>query len=631
MKKSLFLILLSVIYLNAFAQTKILFDATKAETAGSADWIIDADLFNLNWNPNAYTGTSNYHSNAQRYPTPAQSGVTASTAETFWQGGISNWAIDCAKKGYTVETLPYTGQITYGNTSNPQDLSNYKVYIVCEPNILFTTAEKTAIMQFVQNGGGLFMVSDHTVSDRNGDGDDSPAIWNDLMSNNTVQANPFGISFDLQNFSGISTAMATLPTSDSIKYGTAGTVTQVQWANGTSMTINPTVNATVKAVVYKSGTTPSGNNNVLFAYARYGNGKVAAIGDSSPCDDGTGNTNTNITLYNGYTGDASGNHQKLLMNATIWLASNNLTATITAAGPTTFCQGNSVLLNANTGTNYTYQWKLNGTVISGATGSSYTATQTGSYTVTINNSVTSSAVNVTVNAAPTASISNSGATTFCAGGSVNLIGTTGTGYTYQWNLNGSAIAGATISNYTATQTGSYTLSITNATSCSATSTAINVTVNPLPTIPVITRSGNILSAGTYSSYQWFLNGNAITGAINANYTITQNGVYTVKVGNTFPCYSTSTNFVVDNITAVENLHLVQNLISLYPNPSNQCIHLINSKNTTLNISVTNINGQLLYQKTLDANATLTLPTIPGVYVIKATSKEEVQIEKMVVN
>lgn len=425
--------------------------------------------------------------------------------------------------------------------------------------------------------------------------------------------------------------MATLPTSDSIKYGTAGTVTQVQWASGTSMTINPAVNATVKAVVYKSGTTPSGNNNVLFAYARYGNGKVAAIGDSSPCDDGTGNTHPNITLYNGYTADASGNHQKLLMNATIWLASNNLTATITPAGPTTFCQGNSVLLNANTGTNYTYQWKLNGTNITGATGSSYTATQTGSYTVTINNSVTSSAVNVTVNAGPIASISNSGVTTFCAGGSVNLIGSTGTGYSYQWNQNGSAITGATTSNYTALQAGAYTLSITNATSCTATSTAINVTVNPLPTLPIITRTGNVLSTGIFASYQWYLNGNVIAGAINANYTITQNGVYTVKVGNTYPCYITSTNFVVDNITAVSNLQIFKDLISLHPNPCNQCIHLSNLKNTFIHISILNINGQLIYENTIQANTSITLSALPGIYVVKATNKDGIQIEKMIVN
>lgn len=630
MKKLLVLFLLTVVYLSAFAQTKILFDATKAETAGSADWIIDADLFNLNWNPNAYTGTSNYHSNAQRYPTPAQSGVTASTPETFWQGGISNWAIDCAKKGYIVETLPYTGQITYGNTSNPQDLSNYKVYIVCEPNILFTTAEKTAIMQFVQNGGGLFMVSDHTISDRNGDGDDSPVIWNDLMTNNSVQSNPFGISFDLQNFSGISSAMASLPTTDSIKYGTAGTVTQVQWANGTSMTINPSINATVKAVVYKSGTTPSGNNNVLFAYARYGNGKVAAIGDSSPCDDGTGNTSPNITLYNGYTGDAAGNHQKLLMNATIWLASSNLSATITPAGPTTFCQGNSVVLNANTGTNYTYQWKLNGTAITGATTSAYTATQTGSYTVTINNNVTSTAVNVTVNAAPTSTITNSGATTFCDGGSVNLIGNTGTGYTYQWKLNGTSITGATTSNYTATQSGAYTLVITNSTSCSATSAAINVTANPLPNIPVITRTGNVLNTGTYSSYQWYLNGIAITGATNANYIITQNGFYSVKVFNAYNCSSTSNDFSVTNVTSISNNFLTDHLMAIYPNPSVQSINIANIKNTPLNILISSLDGTVIYQHLVLENTSISVPALPGIYIIKASTKDAVQIEKMIV-
>jgi hypothetical protein len=199
------------------------------------------------------------------------------------------------------------------------------VYIVCEPNILFTAAEKTALIQFVQNGGGLFMVSDHTGSDRNSDGYDSPAIWNDFITNNSVTTNPFGITFDLQNFSGISSNIVASAT-DSIIHGAMGSVAEVQWANGTSMTLNPAKNATVKGVVYKLGTTGGGNTNALVAYARYGNGKVAAIGDSSPCDDGTGNTNA--TLYNGYTADAAGNHQKLLMNITIWLATAGVSSSV---------------------------------------------------------------------------------------------------------------------------------------------------------------------------------------------------------------------------------------------------------------------------------------------------------------
>jgi hypothetical protein len=81
--------------------------------------------------------------------------------------------------------------------------------------------------------------------------------------------------------------------------------------------MNPAQNASVKGVVYATGSS-FGNANVMCAYARVGNGKVAAIGDSSPTDDGTGDPND--VLYNGYTLDAAGNHQRLLMNITIWLA-----------------------------------------------------------------------------------------------------------------------------------------------------------------------------------------------------------------------------------------------------------------------------------------------------------------------
>lgn len=302
------------------AQTKILFDATKAEMAGNGDWVIDADSHNLKANSNGTVTTGGSDSNPQRIPTPAQSGVTVNTAETYWTGALSAWAIDLVKRGYIVETLPYNGKITYGDSSNAQDLSNYKVYIIDEPNLKFTTAEANALVNFVNNGGGLFMISDHDISDRNGDGWDSPGVWNDILSNNTVQPNPFGITFDLQNISQTSTNIANLPT-DPILHGPAGTPTQIQFSNGTTMTLNKVANPSVKGLMFKTGSSASGTNNVLFATATYGLGKVCALGDSSVPDDGTGDPSD--TLYNGYTGDANGNHKPLLLNATIWLATSS--------------------------------------------------------------------------------------------------------------------------------------------------------------------------------------------------------------------------------------------------------------------------------------------------------------------
>ncbi len=58
-------------------------------------------------------------------------------------------------------------------------------------------------------------------------------------------------------------------------------------------------------------------------------------------------------------------------------------AIITPQGPTTFCEGGSVVLQANTGAGLTYQWKKGSNFISGATQSSYTATEKGNYKVEV--------------------------------------------------------------------------------------------------------------------------------------------------------------------------------------------------------------------------------------------------------
>ena len=312
-----FLLFSFVVWGNILAQQKILFDATKAETANNADWVIDADQFNLKYskNGNVYAG-SGKEANAQRFPTPSQKNVTASTKETYWTGALSSWGIDMVKKGYAVETLPYNGKITYGNNNNPQDLSHYAVFVVDEPNIRFSDAEKTAILQFVYHGGGLFMISDHDRSDRNGDGIDSPSVWNDLMENNSIQNDPFGLSFDLLKFDDKSKNVRNLP-DNPVLNGPMGKVTELQFFAGTSMTLHPSDNSSVEGLIYTSGSS-FGNKNVMFATAVFGKGRVAALGDSSPADDGTGDRGDH--LYDGWKKDANGNHERLIMNASLWLA-----------------------------------------------------------------------------------------------------------------------------------------------------------------------------------------------------------------------------------------------------------------------------------------------------------------------
>ncbi len=151
------------------------------------------------------------------------------------------------------------------------------------------------------------------------------------------------------------------------------------------------------------------------------------------------------------------------------------TATITTNTSTTFCAGGNVILNANTGSGFSYVWKKNGTIIPGQTNSNYTASTAGSYRVVVtigNGCSTESAVKVvTVNANPVIpTINESGPLTFCAGGSVTL-----TSSSLGNNLWSTAQTSQSIN---VTSNGNYFVTVSNANGCSSTSAPIQVTVNP---------------------------------------------------------------------------------------------------------------------------------------------------------
>lgn len=87
-------------------------------------------------------------------------------------------------------------------------------------------------------------------------------------------------------------------------------------------------------------------------------------------------------------------------NATL-LEVNCVAPAITPSGPTSFCQGGSVTLNATNTPGGTYQWNRNGNLIAGATNQSLLVTNPGRYSVTVsdstcNNSLTSGATRVTI-------------------------------------------------------------------------------------------------------------------------------------------------------------------------------------------------------------------------------------------
>ncbi|XZF16003.1 T9SS type A sorting domain-containing protein [Chitinophagaceae bacterium MMS25-I14] len=331
-------------------------------------------------------------------------------------------------------------------------------------------------------------------------------------------------------------------------------VTNGSGCTDSSLATPVTVNTLPTAAITPAGATTfcAGNNVVLNANTGTGLTYQWTLNGA----------NINTATNSAYTANASGNYKVVVTNGSSCTDSSSATTitvnalptvTITPATTTTFCAGNNVILNANTGTGLTYQWRLNSTNISNATNSSYTANASGSYKVVVTNGSgctdSSAATVVTVNTLPTATITPAGATTFCAGNNVVLNANTGTGLTYQWRLNGANISNATNNAYTANASGSYKVVVTNASGCTDSSAATVVTVNALPAATITPASATTFCAGnnvvlnantgTGLTYQWRLNNANVSNGTNTSYTANASGNYKVVVTTGSGCTDSS--------------------------------------------------------------------------------------------
>ena len=268
------------------------------------------------------------------------------------------------------------------------------------------------------------------------------------------------------------------------------------------------------------------------------------------------------------------------------------TVTISASDPV-ICAGGTSTLTATGGSNYVWS--------NGSTGSVVVVNPLSSITITcgstVNNCFGSSTIQVSV-FDPTLSIS--GQTAVCAGGTVNL--TASAADTYTWN-NGFQTAGITV---TPPATTVYVVSATTATgniNCPSTA-SVQVTVNPNPTVTtaatrtiMCVKESNTLTASGANTYSW--NTSATTPSIVVSSSVVTTLIYTVTGTNASGCStSTVTSVKVNGCTGIDETGIAGSLV-LYPNPNNGAFTINYSQDVELRI--TNELGQVIRVLQLNAD------------------------------
>ncbi|MFY0672246.1 MAG: T9SS type A sorting domain-containing protein [Bacteroidia bacterium] len=292
----------------------------------------------------------------------------------------------------------------------------------------------------------------------------------------------------------------------------------------------------------------------------------------------------------------------------------NANPTPSIKGALSFCPGGSTDLSADQSYSK-YDWSTNES----------TQTITVSSAVTIELTVTdangcsgsASSVQTSIYSTTDPSITPSGATEFCEGGSVDLEASSGfTSYLWSNNNTGNKI--------TVDASGTFSVTATDNNGCETSSSEITINVNPLPAKPdIASENDSIYTTAIASSYKWFKDGNEVGTSTNPYFIASESGLYTVEVTDENGCFNSSAE---ENVTIVGIDHISKG-VKVFPNPANDYLIVLGAGN--FNFVITDITGKRRLSGF--SKDKISLPSLPsGTYFVQVNGQNGKSLHRIVV-
>lgn len=155
--------------------------------------------------------------------------------------------------------------------------------------------------------------------------------------------------------------------------------------------------------------------------------------------------------------------------------------------------------------------------------------------------------------------------------------------------------------------------------------------NAAPSQPTISLSGTDLVSTTGTTYQWYMNGNLISGAVSQTYSPLQAGIYVVRTTDANGCVNVySGGYPFGITTGVTTGNFASSNVAVFPNPTNGVIE-ISIAGESLNglvISVYDNSGRLI--KSVYNENRIDLSEFPvGLYFLNITNTKGISITKKI--